>query len=60
LFTNRLLPGRAAIFLLCAFAVTLHGQVPDLAPYRNPDLPPAQRAADLVARMTLEEKVLQM
>jgi len=28
--------------------------------YRNPDLPPEQRAADLVARMTLEEKVLQM
>ncbi len=28
--------------------------------YLNPDLPPEQRAADLVSRMTLEEKVLQM
>ena len=30
------------------------------APYQNPNLPPEQRAADLVGRMTLEEKVLQM
>src|SRR4051794_24443741 len=30
------------------------------APYLNPDLSPEKRAADLVARMTLEEKVLQM
>src|SRR3954454_23432732 len=30
------------------------------APYRNPDLPADKRAADLVGRMTLEEKVLQM
>src|SRR5215471_16880719 len=29
-------------------------------PYLNPDLPAEQRAADLVSRMTLEEKVLQM
>src|SRR5947209_2537152 len=29
-------------------------------PYRNPDLPFEKRAADLVSRMTLEEKVLQM
>ncbi len=28
--------------------------------YLNPDLPAEQRAADLVSRMTLEEKVLQM
>ncbi len=28
--------------------------------YLNPDLPPEQRAADLVSRMTLEEKVQQM
>ena len=28
-------------------------------PYQNPTLPPAQRAADLVSRMTLEEKALQ-
>ena len=30
------------------------------APYMNPDLPPGERAADLVRRMTLEEKVSQM
>jgi len=35
-------------------------QPPADAPYRNPNLPPEQRAADLVSRMTLEEKVLQM
>jgi len=29
-------------------------------PYRDPDLPAADRAADLVARLTLEEKVGQM
>jgi beta-glucosidase len=29
-------------------------------PYLNPDLSPEARAADLVARMTLDEKVLQM
>ena len=30
------------------------------APYLDPSLPPAQRAADLVGRMTLEEKATQM
>jgi beta-glucosidase len=29
-------------------------------PYLNPDLPPERRAVDLVSRMTLEEKALQM
>ena len=29
-------------------------------PYQNPSLPVEQRAADLIGRMTLEEKVLQM
>ena len=28
--------------------------------YKNPQLPPAQRARDLLARMTLEEKAAQM
>jgi len=36
------------------------GQAPPDAPYINPNLPPEQRAKDLVSRMTLEEKVLQM
>src|ERR1700733_9205852 len=35
----------------------VHAQGP--SPYQNPALPPAQRAADLVSRMTLEEKALQ-
>ena len=30
------------------------------SPYQDPNLPPEQRAADLVGRMSLEEKVLQM
>ena len=30
------------------------------APYQDPSLPIAKRVADLVSRMTLEEKVLQM
>jgi hypothetical protein len=29
-------------------------------PYLNPDLPVSQRVADLVSRLTLEEKVSQM
>jgi beta-glucosidase len=31
----------------------------DLPPYRNPQLPVEQRVADLLSRMTLEEKVAQ-
>ena len=29
-------------------------------PYKNPDLPASERIADLLSRMTLEEKVGQM
>ncbi len=43
-----------------AAAAALSGQDPGVMAYRDPDLPAAQRAADLVSRMTLEEKVLQM
>ncbi|MGQ9910024.1 MAG: glycoside hydrolase family 3 protein [Candidatus Flexifilum sp.] len=32
----------------------------DLLPYQNPDLSPAERAADLLGRMTLAEKIGQM
>jgi beta-glucosidase len=32
----------------------------DTAPYRNPELPMEQRIADLMSRMTLEEKVAQL
>jgi Glycosyl hydrolase family 3 N terminal domain len=45
---------KSAILLLTAAAA--FGQ----APYLNPDLPAERRAADLVSRMTLDEKVLQM
>ncbi len=51
--------------LLPIAAVALAGiassaQQPDHPPYLDPALPPARRAADLVSRLTLEEKVLQM
>jgi beta-glucosidase len=36
------------------------GQQPSPPPYRDPSLEPQRRAADLVSRFTLEEKVLQM
>jgi beta-glucosidase len=45
--------------ILVAAATTAFGQ-PAGPPYLNPALSPAERAADLVSRMTLEEKVLQM
>ena len=38
----------------------LFGQTAGNAPYQDPNLSPEKRAADLVSRMTLEEKVLQM
>src|ERR1700691_1236609 len=48
---------------LCAFtflaAAAAYGQTAG-APYWNPDLDATKRAADLVSRMTLDEKVLQM
>lgn len=50
---------RAAAFLV-ALPATAFAQTPPRAPYLNPDLPNEQRVADLVSRMTLEEKVGQM
>ena len=46
-----------AVFLVasCAYA-----QKSDPPAYLNPSLPPEQRAADLVKRMTVEEKVTQL
>ena len=38
----------------------LEGQPQTVLPYRNPQLPVEQRLADLLSRMTLEEKVAQM
>jgi beta-glucosidase len=46
--------------LLAAMPLTLTGQPADQPAYRNPDLPAEKRAADLVSRMTLEEKISQM
>jgi beta-glucosidase len=42
------------------FSSALFGQTVSDAPYLNPELSPEKRAVDLVSRMTLEEKVLQM
>ncbi len=51
---------RFAITLLWLSGAAMFGQQPAGAPYLNPDLSPESRAADIVSRMTLEEKVLQM
>ena len=48
----------AALFML--FGSALLGQTASDAPYLNPSFSPEKRAADLVSRMTLEERVLQM
>ncbi|MGD0696939.1 MAG: glycoside hydrolase family 3 C-terminal domain-containing protein [Terriglobia bacterium] len=53
-------PNRLAIAFLWLTGVVLFAQQTGNAPYLNPDLPPERRAADLVSRMTLEERVLQM
>ena len=47
-------------FAPIAFIATASGQQPEKPPYLDPDLSPQSRAADLVSRMTLEEKVSQM
>jgi beta-glucosidase len=43
--------------LVSMLSVTVFAQTP---PYRNPNLPVEQRVADLLGRMTLEEKVAQL
>jgi beta-glucosidase len=48
----------AATGLLCFAGSSARGQ--ETPPYRNPKLPVEQRVADLLSRMTLEEKVAQM
>src|SRR5689334_22468960 len=53
----------SGLLVLCTFlpAGTVRGQTEKAKPdYRNPALPTTQRIADLLARMTLEEKVAQM
>ncbi len=51
---------RLSVAFLVLFGSTLFGQTVSSAPYQDPGLSPEKRAADLVSRMTLEEKVLQM
>ena len=53
----------SALLMLCALlpAGVAQGQPREARPdYRNPALPTARRVEDLLARMTLEEKVAQM
>ena len=46
------------IALLSLVATASFGQQANNAPYLDPSLPPERRAADIVSRTTLEEKVL--
>jgi beta-glucosidase len=48
-----------AVALLCVALGGASGRCQPTLPYQNPALTPEQRAADLVGRMTLEEKVSQ-
>jgi beta-glucosidase len=49
------------LFLAVLFPPLLRGQNSgSVPPFRDPDLTPEQRAADLVGSLTLQEKVLQM
>ena len=52
--------GRFGIALLWSTGSAAFGQQATQRPYLDPSLSPERRAADLVSRMTLEEKVLQM
>jgi beta-glucosidase len=56
----KLNPNRFVIALLSLIGSASFGQQPGNAPYLDPNLPPERRAADIVSRMTLEEKALQM
>ena len=48
------------LFILVGFVASVGSSQEAKPDYRNPNLPAAQRAADLVKRMTLEEKVDQL
>jgi beta-glucosidase len=53
---------KSCLLLLLAFALlaTQKASTQSVPPYKNPNLPIEARVNDLVSRMTLEEKVLQM
>src|SRR5271170_484557 len=50
----------ASVALLFCGPIFLRSQAQDVPAYRNPKLPIEQRLADLLSRMTLEEKVAQI
>jgi len=47
-------------FSLICFLLTVSVLPQENPPYRNPKLPLEQRIADLLSRMTLEEKIAQI
>ena len=53
---------KSCLLLLLAFVLLAshHASTQSVLPYKNPNLPIEARVNDLVSRMTLEEKVLQM
>jgi beta-glucosidase len=51
---------RTLLFFLFGFWTTASAFSQELLPYRDPKLPVERRVADLVSRMTLEEKVAQI
>src|ERR1035438_5086257 len=57
---SKLKLNRFAVLVLCLARVASFAQQPGNAPYLDPNLSPERRAADLVSRLTLEEKALQM
>ncbi|HYL97719.1 MAG TPA: glycoside hydrolase family 3 C-terminal domain-containing protein [Blastocatellia bacterium] len=57
---NRSVSKMAAIACLALFAATATAQDNSKLPYKNTDLTPEERAADLVYRMTLQEKASQL
>lgn len=53
--------GATAVLCLCLLALIFSAPIlAQTLPYRNPQLPVEQRVADLLSRMTLEEKVAQL
>lgn len=51
---------RLWIVIACVSSLAVTARAQEVPPYRNPKLPVKQRVADLLSRMTLEEKVAQM
>ncbi|HYL85793.1 MAG TPA: glycoside hydrolase family 3 N-terminal domain-containing protein [Candidatus Angelobacter sp.] len=51
---------RIGVVLAAVILLSITGRGDDVLPYRDPKLPIEQRIADLLSRMTLEEKVAQI